>query len=427
DLWLKKGYEFAMGSCQFYGKPISYHPWKEPIASFMELEKIVKDEEKKKTVEDFMKNVNPSLCEWSPIVGELLDLDIEETKLTSSIDAKLRKQRLFDIVLELLLFSKRTGKKRKKEPLLLVLEDFHWADTASCDLLNYIARNMKDIPIFIIVVTRPVKEKWEFTNYHHHKEIVLTELEEKEVQYLISSLLGIKEPSRVFVDFIKNETQGNPFYIEELIRSLIERTILKKVHREWVFPENLQKFEIPDTIQGVIMSRIDRLSSDVKRVLLTASVIGREFDYSTLEGVYSEDKKKLKGYLLSLQNLDLLLHQKMEKEEQYIFKHILTQEVSYNSLSFKRKREIHIMVADFIEKKYRKAVEEVLGLLTHHYYKGQNWEKAFYYSIEAGDKAKKAYANIEALNYYDKSLEILDKMNKTGELEKIWRRIKSEF
>ena len=427
DLWLKKGYEFAMGSCQFYGKPISYHPWKEPIASFMELEKIVKDEEKKKTVEDFMKNVNPSLCDWSPIVGELLDLDIEETKLTSSIDAKLRKQRLFDIVLELLLFSKRTGKKRKKEPLLLVLEDFHWADTASCDLLNYIARNMKDIPIFIIVVTRPVKEKWEFTNYHHHKEIVLTELEEKEVQYLISSLLGIKEPSRVFVDFIKNETQGNPFYIEELIRSLIERTILKKVHREWVFPENLQKFEIPDTIQGVIMSRIDRLSSEVKRVLLTASVIGREFDYSTLEGVYSEDKKKLKGYLLSLQNLDLLLHQKMEKEEQYIFKHILTQEVSYNSLSFKRKREIHIMVADFIEKKYRKAVEEVLGLLTHHYYKGQNWEKAFYYSIEAGDKAKKAYANIEALNYYDKSLEILDKMNKTGELEKIWRRIKSEF
>ncbi|TES93348.1 MAG: hypothetical protein E3J87_02480 [Candidatus Cloacimonadota bacterium] len=427
NLWLKKDYEFAMGSCQFYGKPISYHPWKEPISSFIGIEKENVEEEKKEKIEDFMRNVNPVLCEWSPIIGELLDLDIEETKLTSSIDAKLRKQRLFDIILDILSFSKKTGKKRKKEPLLLVLEDFHWADSASCDLLNYIARNIKDMPILIVIVTRPVKKKWEFTQHPYHGKIVLKELREKEIHNLIGSLIGISQPKEDLVDFIKNQTQGNPFYVEELIRSLIERTILKKVKGEWIIPEDISGLELPETIQGVIMSRIDRLPPSIKKVLLTASVIGREFDYSTIEGIYLKDKKKLKGYLSSLQYFDLLLYHKTKKEERYIFKHILTQEVAYDSLSFKRKREIHIMVADFIEKKYRRAIEEVLGFLTHHYHKGQNWEKAFYYSIEAGDKAKKAYANVEALSYYDRALEILDKMNKTGVLEKIWKRIRSEL
>lgn len=427
DLWLKKDYEFAMGSCQFYGKPISYHPWKEPISSFIGIEKESVEEEKKEKIEDFMRSVNPSLCEWSPIIGELLGLDIEETKLTSSIDAKLRKQRLFDIILDILSFSKKTGKKRKKEPLLLVLEDFHWADSASCDLLNYIARNIKDMRILIVIVTRPVKKKWEFTKHPYHGEIVLKELKEKEIHNLIGSLIGISQPKEELVDFIKKQTQGNPFYVEELIRSLIERTILKKVKGEWIIPEDISGLELPETIQGVIMSRIDRLPASIKKVLLTASVIGREFDYSTIEGIYLKDKKKLKGYLSSLQYFDLLLYHKTKKEERYIFKHILTQEVAYDNLSFKRKREIHIMVADFIEKKYRRAIEEVLGFLTHHYHKGQNWEKAFYYSIEAGDKAKKAYANVEALSYYDRALEILDKMNKTGVLEKIWKRIRSEL
>jgi predicted ATPase len=175
------------------------------------------------------------------------------------------------------------------------------------------------------------------------------------------------------------------------------------------------------------MSRIDRLPQEIKQVLLTASVIGREFDYSTLEGIYAKDKKELKGYLSSLRYLDLLLYQKKEKDERYIFKHILTQEVAYDSISYKRKRDLHLSVAGFIERKYRKSIEEVLGFLTHHYYRGKDWEKAFYYSIEAGDKAKRAYANVEALSYYDRALEILEIMNKTGLLEEIWKRIKTEI
>lgn len=427
DKWTEKGYEFAMGSCQFYGKPISYHPWKEPITTFIGLEKIVKEKEKKRAIERFLKHVNPSLSEWAPIIGELLDLDIEETKITSSIDAKLRKQRLFDIILDLLSYSKRTKKRRKKEPLLLIFEDFHWADTASSDLLNYIVRNIKNLPILIMVVTRPVKEKREFTKYPHHREIILKELKGREISNLIGALLNEKKPKDSLVSFIRKETQGNPFYVEELIRSLIERSILKRINNEWILPEDMSGLTVPETIQGVIMSRIDRLSTDVKNVLMTASVIGREFDFSTIKGIYVKDRKNLKEYLTSLQNLDLLLYQKTKKDERYIFKHILTQEVAYDSLSFKRKRDLHLKVADFIEYKYKKTIEEVLGFLTHHYYKGQEWEKAFYYSIEAGDKAKKAYANIEALSYYDKALEILEKMQKSGVLEKIWKRIKSEL
>jgi len=427
DLWMKKKYDFTMGSCQFYGKPISYHPWKAPLLSYLGIDEFTLEGEKKKAIENFMKDVNPALCEWSPIIGELLGLDIEETKLTSSIDAKLRKQRLFDIILDILSFSKKKGRRRKKEPLLVVIEDFHWADTASADLLNFVARNISDIPILLAVVTRPVKETGEFAKHPYHSEIVLRELKESEINGLISALLGIDSPQESIVKFIRKETQGNPFYVEELTRSLIERNILKKAKGEWIFPDDIRELKIPDTIQGIIMSRIDRLPSMVKHVLLTASVIGREFDYCTLEGIYKKEKKELKGCLSSLQYLDLLLFQKTEKMQRYIFKHILTQEVAYDSIAFKQKRELHLEVANFTEKKYRKAIEDVLGFLTHHFYRGQDWEKAFYYSIEAGDKAKKAYANIEALSYYDRALEILEIMNKSGLLEEIWKRIKGEL
>lgn len=427
DAWRRRDFEFTVGSCQFYGKPISYHPWKEPLMSYLGLKKESLEDDKKRAIEAFLKDVNPALAEWSPIVGDLLDLDIEETKLTSSIDAKLRKQRLFDIILDLLSYSKKTKKRRKKEPLLVVIEDFHWADAASVELLNYVARNIEKLPIMLLVVARPVKERWEFTKHPYYRELPLKELVAADIKSLVGALLGEDEPDERIVDFIGKETQGNPFYVEELTRTLIERNILRKIKEAWVFPEDMSGMEIPDTVQGVIMSRIDRLPPPIKQVLLMASVIGREFYYSTLEGVYPKDKKKLKGYLSSLRYLDLLLYQKAEKDERYIFKHILTQEVAYNSISYKRKRNLHLKVGNFIEHTYKKSIEEVLGFLTHHFYRGKEWEKAFYYSIEAGDKAKRAYANIEALSYYDKALEILDIMNKSGVLETIWKRIKSEI
>ncbi len=427
DAWRKKAFEFAVGSCQFYGKPISYHPWKEPLMSYLGLKKESPDKQKKKAIRTFMKSVNPALAEWSPIIGELLDLDIEETKLTSSIDAKLRKQRLFDIMLDLFSYSKKKKKRRNREPLLIVIEDFHWADAASVELLSYIARNVEQLPILLLVVTRPVKEKWEFAKYGYYREIPLKELVADDVRSLVGALLGQDEPDTQIVEFIRKETQGNPFYVEELTRTLIERNILRKIKEAWIFPEDMSGMEVPDTIQGVIMSRIDRLPSPIKQVLLMASVIGREFSYATLEGVYPKDKPKLKGYLSSLRHLDLLLYQKTGKDEHYIFKHILTQEVAYDSISYKRKRNLHIKVGNFIERAHKKSIEEVLGFLTHHFYQGKEWEKAFYYSIEAGDKAKRAYANIEALSYYDRALEILDTMNKSGLLETIWKRIKSEI
>ncbi len=419
DLWSKKKFKYAAGNCQFYGKPISYLPWIELLASYVGIDENDKDEKNRKKIEGFLRKVNPSLVEWSPVIGEFLGVNIEETKLTSSIDAKLRKQRLFDIILEVLSFSKK--------PLLLILEDFHWADSASCELLNYVGRNIANIPIFLLIVTRPVKEEPGFKKYENYREIILEELNQEEIRALVASLLGTSNIEVKFLAFIRKETQGNPFYVEELVKSLMERSFLRRVLGKWIFPEDISELQVPDTIQGIIMSRIDRLPTTVKQALVTASVIGREFDYSTLERIFTEDRKRLKGYLSSLERLDLLQYRRMEKEHKYIFKHILTQEVAYDSLSYKKKRDLHLSVANFIEKKKSRDIEEVLGILTHHFYKGRDWEKAFYYSIEAGDKAKKGYANIEALNYYDRALEILDKMKKNGLLEKIWKRIKSEL
>ena len=171
------------------------------------------------------------------------------------------------------------------------------------------------------------------------------------------------------------------------------------------------------------MSRIDRLPAETREVLQISSVIGREFDQHILQAIYPK-KVEINPHLKSLRGLDLVLS---EQEGSYYFKHIMTQEVAYDSLPFSRRRELHNNIGDHIELSNEDKIEEALELLSHHYFHAQNWEPAFFYSVEAGDKAKKAYANQEALAHYDRALEVFDKMVEAGMLPELTRRIQEEL
>jgi predicted ATPase len=162
------------------------------------------------------------------------------------------------------------------------------------------------------------------------------------------------------------------------------------------------------------------LTPEAKDILQVASVIGRHFAYPVLNAIYAK-KTNLPDNLKDLNRFDLILS---EQPELYIFKHIMTQEVAYESLAFSRRRELHNSIGDHLEQVNEKAIDDVLGILAHHYYFAQNWVPAFYYSVEAGDKAKKAYANQEALAHYDRALEVFDKMVEAGILPELERQIK---
>jgi class 3 adenylate cyclase len=416
--WMEHGYTLFGGSCQSYGMAISYLPWSELMESYLGLKKTDGPEEKSRKIEKTLEIIDPQLKDWAPIVGEIVGVPMPETQLTKSLDAKLRQQRLFDLVLDIVSWG------ASQEPLMLILEDLHWADSASMELLNYVARNIGDKPILLCLVYRPLEAQHEFMSKDYHHALNLRELTSEESLELVRSLLAIEGMPEELEQLILKKSQGNPFFVEEVVKSLIEQKVVDQKDGKWqVVASEVRNVNIPDTVQGVIKSRVDRLHFETKEVLQFASVIGREFDLRLLTGIYDK-KAELKPILADLNRFDLVL---LEGEEQYIFKHIMTQEVAYDSLPFAKRRELHNTIGDRLEDLHQDKIEEAFGLLAHHYFHAHNWEPAFFYSVEAGDKAKKVYANQEALAHYDRALEVFDKMAEAGMLPELTRRIEEEM
>jgi class 3 adenylate cyclase len=416
--WMEHGYTLFGGSCQSYGMAISYLPWSELMESYLGLKKTDGFDEKAKKIERTLEIIDPQLKDWAPIVGEIVGVPMPETQLTKSLDAKLRQQRLFDLVLDIVSWG------ASQEPLMLILEDLHWADSASMELLNYVARNIGDKPILFCLVYRPLEAQHEFMTKDYHHAINLKELTPEESLELVRSLLAIEGMPEELEQLILKKSQGNPFFVEEVVKSLIEQKVVDEKDGKWqVVASEVRNVNIPDTVQGVIKSRVDRLNFDAKEVLQFASVIGREFDLRLLTGIYDK-KAELKPILADLNRFDLVL---LEGEEQYIFKHIMTQEVAYDSLPFAKRRELHNTIGDKLEDLHQEKIEEAFGILAHHYFHAHNWEPAFFYSVEAGDKAKKVYANQEALAHYDRALEVFDKMVEAGMLPELTKRIEEEM
>lgn len=416
--WLERGYTVFGGNCQSYGSAISYLPWSELLKGYLGIKETDSLEDREAKIRKMLGIIDPQLAEWACLVGEVVGVPMPETDLTKSLDAKLRQQRLFDLVLDILSWG------AQQEPLMLIIEDLHWADSASLGLLNYVARNIAEKPVLLCLVYRPMESKQEFATKEFHTALTLKELSQEESQQLIRTLLAIEGMPKELEDLILKKSQGNPFFVEEVIKSLIEQKVITQEGGKWkVATADVKSVNIPDTVQGVIMSRVDRLSATAKDVLQVASCIGREFEYPVLSAVYPK-KMDLGPILVDLGRFDLVLS---EKENHYFFKHIMTQEVAYDSLPFNRRRDLHNHIGDYLEEAFGEKVEEVMGLLAHHYYYAQNWEPAFFYSVEAGDNARKVYANQEALAHYDRALEVFDKMVEAGMLPELTRRIQEEL
>ncbi|MEO0185063.1 MAG: AAA family ATPase [candidate division WOR-3 bacterium] len=399
----KEGYHILKGNCISYGSAFSYHPWIDILNEFFN---ILPEDPIKTRAEKIRKQitiVNKKLVDWLPVIGEVLGVPFAETSLTKYLDAKLKKQRVFDITFDLLKFV------AQKKPLNVVIEDLHWADTASVELVNYIGRNIEDRPILLSLVYRPLKKKEEFTEKEWTRIITLKELSKEASLELVGNLLSIKEIPDDLKKIIINKSQGNPFYIEELVKSLIEQGYVVEEKGKWRFKGDIRMLQLPDTVEAVILSRIDRLDLQDRDVLQVASVLGREFDEFLLRGIYPENRL-LKNSLINLQRFDLIKQEKGGTQAKYLFKHILTQEVAYGTLSFARKNELHNRTGEFIEKELKERKEEFLGLLSYHFYRGGDYEKSLVYSVEAGEKAKKVYANEEAIEFFTRAIDSYERL-----------------
>lgn len=292
---------------------------------------------------------------------------------------------------------------------VIFLEDLHWADPSSIDLFRSILSEFFYPALFLCVYRPPFQL---FTSHQLssmgglYQEIQLSDLSPSEAQGMMESLLKTKTIPSELRNFVREKTEGNPFYLEEVISSLIESEILKHDNGSWRLNRSINSSDIPSTVQGVISARLDRLDKKMRRVLQESSVIGRSFLYEILREV-TELKDNLDQCLNGLERLDLIRIRSPQPDLEYIFKHALTQEVVYNGLLKKERQVLHERIALVMEQLFYDRLPEFYETLAFHFKQGQSIRKAVDYLVKSGEKSLNRYAVEESHEYFKEAFEIL--------------------
>ncbi|UCC62474.1 MAG: tetratricopeptide repeat protein, partial [Anaerolineae bacterium] len=405
----RRGMAVLRGAALSYGRSLPYLPWLSVLHRLLGLWERDSESPQHRRHQLIGALDEAGLADWAPVVGAVLGIDLAETPLTASLDAQLRQQRFFDVVLHLI------RQHANHSPLLLVLDDMQWADAVSLDLATYLARNAPAWPLLFILVHRPDLDSppWRAGEACHTLQI--DEMDDQTSLALARSALGNLDLTPSLSRLILDRAQGNPLFVEEITHALseskaIQRGVGEDGHRAWVLADNTSGLQVPTTLAGLIMSRIDRLEATERRLLQVASVIGVTFHPPALSRVYpyGDLDGTLNDRLTRLIQLDLTL---FSPPDEYSFKHTLTQEVAYESLSFARRRELHVRVGEDIEQRQASDLPEHYGVLARHFEKGLVFAKAFDYLVRAGHRARDGFANEAALDHYRRALAIADKQD----------------
>ena len=406
----------ALGECQSYGTHTGYFVWRPIWSTLFRLDEALPEDERIATLISELAAIDAALVPRAPLLGGLLDLPIDDSDLTAQFDAKLRKTSLEGLLAECL------AARAAETPLVLVLEDCHWLDPLSRDLLEVLGRAVAGMRVLLMLAYRPstdVGGGLGIENLPHFTEIALRELDGEQAAQLIRSklaqMLGVnaKAPGAL-VDLITTRAQGNPFYIEEL---------LNFIRSQGVDPQNesaLKTVQLPESLHSLILSRIDKLAESPRRTLKVASVLGRVFRAPMLPGVYPElgGLGAVMGDLQTLGSVDLV-NVDQEAEQTYLFKHVVTQEVAYESMPFAFRSMLHERVGGYIEATEPDAIDRNLDLLAHHYWHSENLQKKREYLGRAGAAAEASYSNSAAIEYFERLLQLVEKSERVDTLLKL--------
>jgi class 3 adenylate cyclase/tetratricopeptide (TPR) repeat protein len=424
----RRGVLVTAGECQSYGKNTSYLVWREIWSTLFRLDRSVPEQEQVQALENELAAVDPTLVLRAPLLAGLLDLPLTDNDLTSQFDAKLRKNSLEGLLAECLRARANEG------PLVLVLEDCHWLDPLSRDLLGVLARTLPTLPVLIVLAYRPgagAGSTLGIESLPHFREIALAELDHDHAVLLMRSkleqLVGADaDPPEALVKLVTARAQGNPFYIEELLNFIAIQNVDLQDERA------LKSLDLPESLHSLILSRIDKLDESPRQVLKVASVFGRVFEAPMLPGAYPElgGLDTVKEHLRALDALDLV-HMDQEAEQSYVFKHVVTREVAYESMPFAFRSMLHERAGDYIEETAGEGIERNLDLLAHHYWHSENLERKREYLGRAGAAAQGSYANAAAIDYFERlapllskgsRLDVLLKLGKVLEIVGNWQR-----
>ncbi len=407
----------------------AYHAWRSVISQYFDIPTNTPAEVQKEKVLDML-SVNDEWLRLAPLLKDVLQIDLPENHWTSQMKGQVRADNTRDLMLKLIQHAASLNS------LVIVLEDAHWMDSSSWALAQSVVRQVH--PLLLVFAFRPFtdappEELVRLTRSTKIEHILLQPLSEADIRDLIRHRLGVESVPEPVAKLILTKGEGNPFFSEELAYALRDSGIISVVNGACVMAENisLKELSIPDTVEGVVTSRIDRLEPAQQMILKIASVIGKMFNRKILQDVYpiEGDKPHLQEHLNSLKKLDLANREDLETESIYSFKHTITQEVAYNLMAFGQRRELHRSVAAWYEKTYgdlqgdgimspdsqtagfpiRPAdtpLAPYLPLMVHHYHQAGDQNNERYYAKLAGKHAASQFANAEAVDYLSRALEL---------------------
>ena len=406
------------------GRNLSFHP----IISLLRHWAHIKDDDNATAAFEKLEVAIRSTCqddtdEILPFVATLMGMRLSGRYADSmkGIEGEALEKQILKHIKDLL------TKATELTPLVIVIEDLHWADTSSIELLESLFRIAGIQRIVFINVFRPhhketgnrILETLKERRTEYYVEIVLQPLNEQYSETLINNMLNIKGLYHSIKDKIIQRAGGNPFFIEEVIRSFIDEGAVVKKNGTFEVTDKIQSIVIPHTINDVLIARIDRLHEKTRDLVKVASVIGRSFFYRILVEV-ARSVDDIENRLSHLKEIQLILERQRLEELEYLFKHALAQEAAYDSILLQKRKELHLTVADAIEKVFNEKLHEFYGMLAFHYTQGENEEKTEKYLIKAGEEALKSSASSEALHYFHEALNLyLKKYGYTAAPEKV--------
>jgi class 3 adenylate cyclase/tetratricopeptide (TPR) repeat protein len=421
---------YLEGSCFTYGDSISYLPFVEVVKALFGLERATADAEARRQIDRRLAELEVAPAAVVPYLQNLLALPVDDPGF-ATLPPHLVRERTVTALTTLI------QRVAARQPFVLIIEDVHWIDQATEEVLGALVEALPALPLLLVLVYRPeYLNAWASKGYHArialtrlpgetsaemvrailHKpcasRVPLERLSPAQSTELVQELLGTMTIPPELEEFVVDRTDGNPFFIEELTLSLRESGDLRPASGGYVLERPVAALGLPTTVQGVLLARIDRLDDDLKQILQLASVIGRRFGAPVLAEMAGH-RPDLEHRLLLLEDLDFIYPTTLTPQREYSFKHVLTQQAVYDALLRARREALHERVGRALEALYPDQLEELSELLAYHYVRSPAADKAVEYLDRANQKAGRLNAMVEAKGHFLEAMRLLDTLPDT--------------
>jgi len=382
-----------------YGKATVYFPVIDLLKNYFKIQDRDDHREIRQKVIGKLLALDRTLEPTLPAFFALLDVPVEDPEW-QAVHPPHRRQRTLDAMKRLLL------RESQVQPLLVVFEDLHWIDSETQAVLDSLVESLPAARIFLLVNYRPeYRHAWGSKTYY--TQVRIDPLPPKSAEELLEALLGTDTGLGPLKRLLVERTEGNPFFLEESVRTLVETKALVGERGAYGLARPLAGIQVPATVQAVLAARIDGLPPEEKRLVQTAAVIGKDVPFSLLQAIADQPEEGLRRGLTHLQAAEFLYETTLFPDLEYTFKHALTYEVAYGSLLQEHRRVLHARIVEAIERLHAERLTEHVERLGHHALRGQQWEKALTYFRQAGLKAAARSALPDARAWFEQALGVL--------------------